>query len=422
MITKKRVAVLGLGETGLASALFLRKKGYDVFVSDSQTNEAIERRASRLKDEGISFELGRHSLEKVGTCDWALLSPGIPPSSEVYQALLKKKVPLLSEVEAAAWFSRGEVTAVTGTSGKTTITTLLSRIYQANGLPSLSCGNIGNPWIGEIDRLNSETQIVLELSSFQLLHTHSLHPRMGILLNIGRNHLDWHPTMEGYVSAKLRLFQNQTAEDFAFLRRKDQREFFPDFAFKAQTVYWENQKRANSNEELLFEITRIRGLDPGKTKNVISQFEGLEHRLEPVAEMGGVRFINDSKCTTIEALVWALERFPDQKVILLAGGHDKGADFRSVRNLLSKKLKQAIVYGEAKGLLSEIWAGAASLISAPDLAAAFQEAVKRAKPGDAILLSPACASFDQFSNYRERGEAFKKLVHEFKKQNSLYVA
>ena len=408
--TKKRVAVLGLGETGLASALFLKKKGYQVFVSDRQTSEILEGRSTSLRQEGIPFELGKHTLEKIGGCDWVLISPGISPSTEIYQGLRQKGIPLLSEIEAASWFSPGEVTAVTGTSGKSTVTTLLSRVFQAQGFQSVACGNLGNPWIGEIDRLTPETRVVVEVSSFQLLHTATFHPHGAILLNLGRNHLDWHPTMEDYVAAKLRLFQNQEAKDFAFIRRKDQESFFPRFRFRAKVVYFGEKQEGNSNEELLYEITRLEGWDPDKTGEVLSRFEGLEHRLEEVKEIDGIRFVNDSKCTTLEALVWALDQFPDQKVVLLAGGHAKGADFCLVRQRLSKKVKRAVIYGEAQDLLWESWSGAIPLVRTADLEGAFEEALKIARPGDAILLSPACASFDQFRNYEERGKAFKALV------------
>jgi len=407
---KKRVAILGLGETGLASALFLKEKGYEVFVSDSQSSETLEKRAARLRDENIPFELGSHTLEKIGQHDWVLISPGIPPSTSVYRSLAKKGIPMVSEIEAASWFSPGEVIAVTGTSGKTTVTTLLARIFQAQGIASVACGNIGNPWIGEIDHLSPETRVVLEVSSFQLLHTQTFRPRMGILLNIGLNHLDWHPTMEDYVSAKLRLFQNQSSEDLAFIRPKDRQTFFPDFSFRARVVYWGEGGEANSNEELLYAVTRLEGLDLDKTREVLARFEGLEHRLEEVAEIRGIHFVNDSKCTTLEALAWALERFSDPRVILLAGGHAKAGDFRAVREHLTKKVKRAVLYGEAQELLWESWQGAVPLIRANDLAEAFQEALKAAEPGDTVLLSPACASFDQFSNYKERGALFKDLT------------
>lgn len=404
------MTVLGLGQTGLVSALFLKKKGYQVFVSDRETSEVLERRSTSLRQEGIPFELGKHTLEKIGGCDWVLISPGIPPSSEIYHWLRQKGMPLWSEIEVASWFSPGQIMAVTGTSGKSTVTTLVSRVFQAQGFQSVACGNLGNPWIGEIDRLTPETRVVVEVSSFQLLHTMTFHPQGGILLNLGQNHLDWHPTMEDYVAAKLRLFQNQEAKDFAFIRRKDQESFFPHFRFRAKRVYFGEKQEGNSNEELLYEITRLQGWDPGKTREVLSRFEGLEHRLEDVKEVDGIRFVNDSKCTTLEALVWALDKFSDQKVVLLAGGHAKGADFRLVRERLSKKVKQAVVYGEAQDLLWESWSGAVPLVRSADLEGAFEEALKIARPGDTILLSPACASFDQFRNYEERGKAFKALV------------
>lgn len=411
---KKRVTVLGLGETGLESALFLKRKGYSVFVSDSQVSEGLERRSGRLMKEKISFELGRHSIEKIGQSDWVLISPGIPPMAEVCQAIRKKRIPIVSEVEVASWFSTGRVTAVTGTSGKTTVTTLLQRVFKANGLLSVACGNIGNPWIGEVDRLTPDTEIVLEISSFQLVHTFSLYPQIAILLNIGLNHLDWHAGLEDYISSKLRLFQHQTAEDFALLRRQDQEEFFPKFQFKGQVIYFDGKPGGDANEQLLDKVAELKGLDPAKTQEVISRFEGIEHRLEKVANVGGVEFVNDSKCTTLEALIWALERFPDGKIVLLAGGHAKGADFRLVRDRISKKLKRGILYGEAQQLLWKSWEGTAPLVRVTGLPEALQEAVKVASPGDVILLSPACASFDQFSNYQERGKLFKKLVEEMR--------
>lgn len=414
LIQGQKVAILGLGETGLAAALFLKRRGFSIFVSEFQVSDALEGRAARLREEAIPFELGRHSLEKIVKSDWAVISPGIPPTAEVYQALRKKGIPILSEVEVACRFSPGEVIAVTGTSGKTTVTTLLDRIFKAHGRSSLACGNIGNPWIGEIDRLTPETQVILEISSFQLLHTFSFRPHVAILLNIGPNHLDWHPDLQDYVAAKLRLFQNQTPEDWALIRSSDREAFFSNFRFPSRVVYFGAKERENANEELLYEVTRLKGLDPAKTREVLSRFEGLEHRLEKVAEVGGVQFVNDSKCTTLEALIWALDRFPDGRVILLAGGHAKGADFRRVRERLQKKLKQAVVYGEAQELLWESWEGAAPLVRAPGLPEAFQEALKRARPGDAILLSPACASFDQFKNYQERGRLFKALVSKIK--------
>jgi UDP-N-acetylmuramoylalanine--D-glutamate ligase len=359
---KKCVTILGLGETGLQSALFLNRRGYSVFVSDAQSSRAIEERCQVLRSEKISFEIDGHSQDKIGASDWVLISPGIPPTAPIYSFIVRRRIPLVSEVEVASWFSEGRLTAVTGTSGKTTVTTLLGRIFSANGYPSLVCGNIGNPWIGEIERIRPETEIVLEISSFQLLHTYSLKPSQGILLNIGPNHLDWHPDLNDYIEAKLRLFDHQDSEDFVLLRQADRRIHFPHYRFKGRPVFFDEGEGKNANEKLLNVFTRLKGLNPAKTEGVFSHFEGLEHRMEKVAEIGGIQFINDSKCTTLEALVWALDQFSEGKVILLAGGHAKGADFRSVRESLSRKLKKAFIYGEARSHLSECWEGTAPLL------------------------------------------------------------
>lgn len=416
---KKNVTILGLGETGLASALCLARRGYSVFVSDLLNTEAVQRRAERLREDRIPFELGRHSFEKIGAGDWVLLSPGISPDSEIYRRLLDRHIPLVSEVEAASWFSPGRLTAVTGTSGKTTVVTLLQRIFEAHGRESLACGNIGNPWIGELDRITSDTDVILETSSFQLRHTHSLRPGLGILLNIGLNHLDWHPTMEDYAAAKLRLFQNQGSEDIALLRQEDQKKFFPGHRFGGRVVYCDPGPGENANEKLLLQVAGLRGLEPEKVRKVLAGFQGLEHRMEKAGRVRGIEFVNDSKCTTLEALRWALDQFPDGRVILLAGGHAKGADFRLVREPLQRKLKRGVLFGEAQDLLWQSWEGAAPLCRTRDLAGAFQEALKIAEPGDTVLLSPACASFDQFTNYKERGERFKGLVADLTHQVAL---
>ena len=254
-------------------------------------------------------------------------------------------IPVACEIEAASWFSRGKVTAVTGTSGKTTVTTLLAQIYRAHGLKTVLCGNIGNPWIGELDRIDEETRVVVEVSSFQLLHTETFRPRLGVLLNVVQNHLDWHESFEDYLAAKRRLFRHQTSRDFAFLRRQDRRQLFPNFPFQAKKIYFTDRPEKDLNRQLLFSVTETEGLDPARTEKVLNQFRGLEHRLETLGEVEGVGFVNDSKSTTVESLEWGLDRFPGRKVVLLAGGHPKGGDFRALRGILERKAKLAVLFG-----------------------------------------------------------------------------
>lgn len=409
----KKVSILGIGRSGFESAVFLQDRGFRVFASDQGESDSIRASAAQLKKRGIEAESGSHSAERILASDWALISPGIPPAAPVYQALLKKRIPVMSEIEVASWYSRSSnIIAVTGSAGKTTVTTLITRVLQKCGFRALSCGNIGNPWIGELSEIGPDDFVVLEVSSFQLEHCHSFRPKAGVLLNLSPNHQDWHRDMEEYVRAKLRLFQNQKGEDWAILRRADQMNFFPDFKFRGRVVHFDERKEMNPNEEAVRAVAGLFGCEPVKTEEVLRGFEGIEHRLEKVTVLDQVTYVNDSKSTTPAALAWALGKFPDTKVVLLAGGHPKSSDFHQVRELVGRKVKAAILIGEARPLLREAWRGTCPLEETDDFRQAVLKAHQLATAGDAVLLSPACASFDMFKNYEERGRLFKKIVAE----------
>ena len=409
----KRVAVLGLGVSGFASALFLHEKGFEVFVSDKGAGAAICERAAALRGKGIEAETGTHTERRILEADWILISPGIPPASSVYQAAVRKKTPVLSEIEAASWYCPSpNIIAVTGSSGKTTVTTLLARVFQKAKGRAVSCGNIGNPWIAEVPKIKKDDFVILEVSSFQLMHCENFRPAVGILLNLSPNHQDWHRDMEEYAAAKLRLFRNQKSSDYAIFRRTDQECFFPHFPFRAQRIYLDQVPKADPNEQAVRLAAGIFGCSSGQVDEVLRRFEGIEHRLEKVTTAEGVAYINDSKSTTAASLAWALEKFPDASVILLAGGHPKSADFQTVRGLLHRKVKTAVLIGEARPLLRAAWEGACPVLEADDFRTAVQKAKGAARAGDTVLLSPACASFDMFKNYEERGAVFKKIVFE----------
>lgn len=407
----KKAAVLGLGISGTQSALFLKEKGFDVFASDGGSSSALLDRVRDLQSKGIQAECGGHSTDKILACDWALISPGIPPTAPVYQALRKAGKPVYSEIEAASWFCPSKnIVAVTGSSGKTTVTTLISRVLAKKYGKSFLCGNIGNPWIGELSKIKPEDYVVLELSSFQLAHCEKFHPKAAVLLNLSPNHQDWHPDMQDYANAKLRIFKNQQPGDHAIFRQKDQKIFFKDFPFAAQTHAFDLNAGNNPNDDVVRLVAEILGCSQESVSQVLAEFEGIEHRLEKAAEANGVAFINDSKCTTAASLAWALEKFPDGKVLLLAGGHPKSNDFADVRALVGKKVKKAFLIGEAQPLLKEAWQGACPLAEPADFETAVAEAFHHASAGDTVLLSPACASFDMFKNYQERGLLFKKIA------------
>lgn len=411
-LQKKQVCVLGLGQSGLAAALFLKKKGYDVFASEFSESENAQKASGVLKTAGINYELGKHSVEKLLQSDWGVVSPGIPPSSSIVRQFEQARKPLFSEIEVASWFSRSrKIIAVTGTSGKTTVTTLIRDLLQESGLAAKSCGNIGNPWIGEVDTLPADGWIVMELSSFQLYGCRYFRPHVAILQNISPNHLDWHPDMQDYVNAKLKIFQNQNEKDYALFRKVDQEKYFSSFRFLAQTYCLDQlESTGNPNDDVLMKIAEIAGCPKEKVFSTIRNFKGIAHRLEMFQEEGGVRFVNDSKSTTPASMSWALDKFPDGKVILIAGGHPKSEDFDLIRGIIAQKLKKGILIGEARELLKKSWSGSAELEEAESFPEAVEKAVEASGDGDVVLLSPGCASFDMFKNYEDRGDQFKSLV------------
>lgn len=407
----KKVTILGLGKSGVEGALFLKRRGYEVFASEFADHESARQQAAKLRSEGIPVETGGHTLEKVLASDWILISPGIAPKTPVYQALIQNQKPVFSEIEVASWFSNAfKVIAVTGSSGKTTVTTLIARSFEACGYKTVCCGNIGNPWIGEISRIDPQTVVVLELSSFQLQQCFDFRPDAGILLNISPNHLDWHQDMREYAGAKFRMFQSQKKEDFAVLRKQDQDTFLPEFSPQSRVIYFDGLETDNPNDAVVRKVTSLFDLDAAKVEKVLRGFSGLEHRLEKVAVHHGVTYVNDSKATTTAALGWALEKYPDASVHLIAGGIAKSKDYDTIRNLISAKVKKAYLIGQAAPVLEEAWKNTVPIQIAADLKQAFELSSRTAHPGETVLLSPACSSFDMFKNYQERGTKFKELV------------
>jgi len=409
----KRVAVLGLGVSGYQSALFLKEKGFDLWVSDQQRSEEINQRAEYLREHDIRVECGQHSEERILNSDWILISPGIPPQSRIYKRLMQAQMPIYSEIEVASWFCPSErIVAITGTCGKTTLTTLLTEILRHSRFRTVPCGNIGNPWIGEIKQIREKDVVVLEVSSFQLQHCRDFHPAIGVLLNLSANHEDWHPDMNAYVGAKSKLFANQSAHDFSLLREEDHKQFLSDYPFNSHVIHYNKEMADDLNESALKSVCRLLSCSQDAIAHVLKHFRGMEHRLENCGTYGDIHFINDSKSTTVASLKWGLSKYPDQKVILIAGGHAKSSDFAQASELIAKKVKQLILIGEARSMLAETWRGLCPVVKVDDFPTAVSKSYVLAVAGDFVLLSPACASFDMFKNYEERGNRFKQLVLE----------
>lgn len=407
----QKVSILGLGVSGTQSSLFLKRQGYDIYASDSRDHEDLKKVKEQLSQLNILVDLGFHDLERILGSDWIVISPGISPFSELVKKISERAVPIYSDIEVASWYSASKnIVAVTGTAGKTTMASLLTHLFRHEGRRVFCCGNIGNPWISEIEQIYAEDIIVLELSSFQLFYCQSFKPHVGILMNISPNHLDWHLKVEHYLASKLNLFKFQIPSDFAILRQQDQRAFFPDLKFPAQAIYFDQDSPISPSASVLREVARIYGFPQQSADLVLKEFPGIEHRLERVGRFQEVEYINDSKCTTPLSLSWALRRYPDGKVLLLAGGRAKSKDFESLREPLARKVKKIFLFGESRDYIAKAWAQSAPIQMFNQFDRAIEQASKEAESGDIVLLSPACASFDMFKNYEERGRLFKERV------------
>jgi len=407
------VAVLGLRDTGFLSALCLHEKGYQVFASDLADTEDVRGNVSKLAKRGIRAECGKHSFDVILAADWILISPGIPPGSKIYQAILASKKSVYSEIEVASWFSSARtVVAITGSCGKTTTATLLAQIIEASGRKAVLCGNIGNPWIGELSRITADTVVVLELSSFQLTHCATFAPSVGLLLNIFPNHMDWHADMKEYASAKLNLFRAMKNTGVMICRKADETGFFQDFRTPAQRVYFDERAASDPNKAALLCAAEALNCPAELVGKVISNFRGIEHRLEKFAEQDGITFVNDSKATTTASLAWALEKFADGSVVLVCGGKYKTdvKDFKGLRDIIARKVRCAVLIGLARPIMNEAWQGIVELAEAENLDDACRLSLAKAQKGDTVLLSPACASFDMFKDYQERGRLFKEII------------
>ena len=440
----KRVLVVGLGRSGVASALFLKAHGARVTVSDAKSEDQLREEIPALLDQGIGVETGGHGERTFQNQDLIVVSPGVPvDASPIVQARALGQT-VIGEIELAAAFLPGPIVGITGSNGKTTTTTLIGEILAAGGLKALVGGNIGTPAISLVERATPETVVVLEVSSFQLETIRSFRPRIGIVLNVTPDHLDRHRTFAAYVDAKARLFENQQTEDFAVLNSDDPT--CVDLAGRTRAqVFWFSRKReveqgafvhkgavlfrrggeqqevmlaseiplkgAHNLENVLAAVCAgaLMGCEAGKIAGAVRGFKAVEHRLEYVATVRGVEYYNDSKATNVDATIKALESFPGN-IHLILGGKDKGSDYTVLHDLLRQRVKVVYTIGAAAEKIQSQIKGAAGIVSSGTIEAAVKQAAAAARPGDVVLLAPACASFDQFQNYEHRGRAFKDLV------------
>jgi len=428
----KKVTVAGLAKSGIAAALLLKSRGAVVRATDSGDSKDLRRAKRELMARGIAVELGGHSRGCVEGADLLVISPGVPECSPVLKWARDLGIPVIGEIELGYLCCPAPIVAVTGTNGKSTTTTLIGRILKEGGKHAVVCGNIGNPFCGEISRVRKDSVVVLEVSSFQLESVRTFRPRVSVVLNISQNHFDRHPDLKAYIKAKARIFENQGKTDRTVLNFDDPLTRKLASSTRAKVLFYSRRKGfpvpvcrqeemrikgAHNMENLLAcqSVASIFGIGRRKVRQAVMGFKGLEHRFERVREIEGVEFINDSKGTTVLATVMALESCP-RPVILIAGGHDKGSDFTRASRAVDSKVKKLILIGEAKSKIKKQLGRNVPCIFAGSMKDAVEKAFALASRGDCVLLSPMCASFDMFKNFEERGRVFKDEVRSLKKR------
>jgi len=443
-LANKRVLVVGLGKSGVASALFLKKHGARVTVSDAKPEDQLRSEIPLLLDHGITVETGGHGDRTFRGQDLIVVSPGVPVDAPHLVQARALGEPVIGEIELAARFLPGPIVAITGSNGKTTTTTLVGEILGAGGLPTVVGGNIGTPAISLVERATANTWAVLEVSSFQLETVQTFRPRIAVILNITPDHLDRHRTFEAYAAAKARIFENQQSDDFAVLNEDDPACVNLAKRVNAQLFWFSRQKEVQrgawlSGGRILFRdaarqqeimlvadiplkgahnvenalagvcVGMLVGSSPERIREAIRNFKAVEHRLEFVARIRNVDYYNDSKATNVDATIKALESFP-ANIHLILGGKDKGSDYSVLNDLLRRRVKRVYTIGAAAAKIESQIKEAADIFHAETLEKAIRRAAQDAKPNDIVLLAPACASFDQFDSYEHRGKVFKDVV------------
>lgn len=412
------IIIVGLGESGKQASRLAAGRGDTVFITEIKDNAGVRKIAdSLLKDKLVlrqNIEIGSHSKRFIKEADLMVISPGVRSDSLPVKLAEERGIPVISELELAYSVCRAPIIAVTGTSGKTTVTTLIGEMLRRQGLDAIVCGNIGNPLSGEIKKIKDDSIVVTEVSSFQLERIKDFKPEVSIILNISENHLDRHRDMEEYISVKSRIFFNQGKDNIVFLNGKDKILRQISHSIKARVEFFDEYKdfknRLNiENDDFLaaMAVSSCKGVTEDVMLSVISGFKGIEHRLEHVLEINGIGFINDSKATTISSVRWALESL-NGRLILIMGGKYKGGEFSKLKGLIKEKAICIMAIGEAAPRIKRELGMMTDIFEAETLQKAVRNAFEKAGRGDKVLLSPGCSSFDMFRDYEERGRVFKE--------------
>ncbi|MDH7492261.1 MAG: UDP-N-acetylmuramoyl-L-alanine--D-glutamate ligase [Candidatus Saccharicenans sp.] len=442
-LKNKKVLVVGFARTGQALCDFLLEKEVArLTVSDKKPENQLEK-VEDYRKKGVEFDLGQHRPELFLAADLIVVSPGVPPLPEILEAR-NRGVKVISEIELAYEFLNCRLVGITGSNGKSTTTTLIYRILKNSGLKVHLTGNIGTPLISFVHQSRPDHIIVTEISSFQLEFTEKFRTDIAVFLNISPNHLDWHQTMENYIRAKKKLFDQQQLGDAAILNRDDpvlwtwnrqkkselyafsRKHKVPRGCYLKNSTIWLKLEEelpviktkdiklrgVHNLENVMAAVvaSRLAGASLPAIRQTIRDFRGLEHRLEEVRTINRVLFVNDSKATTVAATVKAVQSY-SRPIVLILGGRDKGGDFSPLRRALKNRVRKILLIGEAREKIKKPLAGAFPLEEAASFRELVEKAYQAARPGDVVLLAPACTSWDMFRNFEERGRLFKKEVN-----------
>jgi len=437
----KKLVVLGLGHSGEAAAALLREEGADVTICESLDNPTLREKAATLEKQGMRVILGNAADEDSSIYDLAVLSPGIDPAVPLVRNVIKKNIPLIGELELGFQECTCPVVAITGTNGKTTTTELTEKILSGCGVRTMASGNIGLPFARAVRQSHQLDVMILEVSSFQLETIRTFHPKVAAWLNLSPNHLDRYPGIEEYRAAKLRIFENQTADDVIVVNALADLPPLPakritfsatdpnaDFMLRGREIFFQGKRLLDQSDTLLPGVHNAENimaalgiglglnLDLDDLVKAIANHAPPVHRCEFVRDLNGVRWINDSKATNLDAMEKAILS-QDRPIILIAGGKNKGVEFDGNADLVRKKVRAAVLIGEMKGRIVSSWKET-ECHTAANIEEAVIKAQSLAQAGDVVLLSPGTSSYDMFRNYGERGNIFKTLVQNLKNNPS----
>jgi UDP-N-acetylmuramoylalanine--D-glutamate ligase len=448
----KKVSVVGAARSGVAAAKLLQKKNVDVLLSDSNAEKKINPFfIKEITGSGIKAEFGLHT-DEVYKCDLMVVSPGVPQNSKVIQTALSKGIEVISEIELASWFCKGKIISITGTNGKTTTTTLMGEICREAGFKTFVCGNIGTAFCDVVENVTQDAIAVVETSSFQLDNIKYFKPMIALILNITPDHLDrYNHSVEEYVNSKHKVYENQNGSDYFIYNFDDMvikkslkldikstpSAFSLNNGVKKEVesgayidnydiiyFYSQGEEKIIDTQKLIIKgqhniynsmasviTAKVLGVEKKVIQKTLENFKGVEHRLEFVREINGIKFYNDSKATNVNSVWYALQGF-NEPIILILGGRDKGNDYKEIEKEVKKYVKHIVAIGESRQKVFDFFSPIVPVSIAGDMEDAVKKAAGEAKKNEVVLLSPACASFDMFENYEHRGTEFKRIVNQ----------